>query len=287
MIIGISGKIGSGKDTVGQIIQYLVYRNAYKLDIIADISKENFEIYKASFVTIKESSWQVKKFASKLKDIVCLLIGCTREQLEDNNFKNAELGEDWVRYAYAIGHGDKNGQRTMWDITCTKEKYEQERIANWQTAYKQAINPRYLLQLLGTEACREVIHQDIWVNALFADYKGTQYTHIDEQCPRQGVTEVTEQDELMYGSIKSTHPNWIITDMRFPNELEAVKARNGITIRINRNFYTGVNNHLAAQQHESEIALDNATFDYIISNDGIIEELIDKVKQVLILEKII
>ena len=30
---------------------------------------------------------EIKKFADKLKDIVCLLIGCTREQLEDQEFK--------------------------------------------------------------------------------------------------------------------------------------------------------------------------------------------------------
>lgn len=286
MIIALSGKIGSGKDTVGQIIQYLVYRNAYKLDIVADISKENFEIYKASFVTIKESSWEIKKFAGKLKDIVCLIIGCTREQLEDINFKNAELGEEWIRYAYAIGHGDKNGQRTMWDITCTKEEYEEQRRINWQTAYKQPMNPRYLLQLLGTEACREVIHQNIWVNALFADYKTTGYIIKNNN----QISEASFVKGEMIGIPTNSTPvysNWIITDMRFPNELEAVKTRNGITIRINRNFYTGVDNHLAAQQHESETALDNATFDYTISNDGTIEELIEKVKQILINEKII
>ena len=39
-------------------------------------------------------------------------------------------------------------------------------------------------------------------------------------------------------------------------------------------------------EHESEIALDNAEFDYTIENDGTIEDLIEKVKQILIKEKI-
>jgi hypothetical protein len=40
-------------------------------------------------------------------------------------------------------------------------------------------------------------------------------------------------------------------------------------------------------EHESETALDNAKFDYEIINDGTIEELIEKVKEILIKEKII
>jgi hypothetical protein len=58
MIIAINGKIGSGKDELG--------KNLIK-----------------SF----GSDWEIKKFADKLKDVVCLLTGCTRNQLEDQKFK--------------------------------------------------------------------------------------------------------------------------------------------------------------------------------------------------------
>ena len=81
-IIGVSGRIQSGKDTVGKIIQYLTNKsNAYRFDLKVDYS------YK--------SDWQIKKFADKLKDIVCILLNCTREQLEDREFKEKELGEEW------------------------------------------------------------------------------------------------------------------------------------------------------------------------------------------------
>lgn len=96
MIISISGKISSGKDTVGKIIQYLTWRANNKTSYSI---KEYLEINKT---TLDEccslSPFKIKKFADKLKDIVCLLINCTKEQLEDAEFKNKELGEEWNLY---------------------------------------------------------------------------------------------------------------------------------------------------------------------------------------------
>jgi hypothetical protein len=40
-------------------------------------------------------------------------------------------------------------------------------------------------------------------------------------------------------------------------------------------------------EHESETALDNAEFDYEIINDGTISELIDKIRNILIENKLI
>ena len=40
-------------------------------------------------------------------------------------------------------------------------------------------------------------------------------------------------------------------------------------------------------EHISETALDDAKFDYVIENNGTIEELIEQVKKILIKEKII
>ena len=70
MLIAISGRINSGKDTVGQIIQYLTSEsNVYPFDLKLDYSHK--------------SNWEIRKWADKLKDIICILINCTREQLED------------------------------------------------------------------------------------------------------------------------------------------------------------------------------------------------------------
>ena len=80
MIIGISGKKTVGKDLVGKIIQYLTGESTvYPFDLNIDYSHK--------------SNWEVKKFADKLKDIICILINCTREQLEDESIKSLSLQE--------------------------------------------------------------------------------------------------------------------------------------------------------------------------------------------------
>ena len=88
------------------------------------------------------------------------------------------------------------------------------------------------------------------------------------------------------GSIKENEKA-IITDMRFPNELEAIKKHNGITIRVNRGLIERTGKMIQEPEHISETALDDAKFDYVIENNGTIEELIEQVKKILIKEKII
>ena len=80
------------------------------------------------------------------------------------------------------------------------------------------------------------------------------------------------------GSIKENE-KVIITDMRFPNELEAIKKHNGITIRINRGLVERTGKMIQEPEHISETALDNAEFDYVIENDCTIDDLIEKVRR--------
>lgn len=282
MIIGISGKIGSGKDTVGKIIQYLtnalIWENSKQLISFDDYLGNQIE------VTPYVSKWQIKKYAYKLKQIASLILGIPVEDLEKEEVKNRALGEEWTRYGYANGfwsHSDNDPLHKMMDsVPCSKEKYIEERITNWQTAYKREYTVRSFLQQLGTEAIRNHIHINAWVNALFADYK---------------YIAIKQIDNLDNGEI---YPNWIITDVRFPNELEAVKEKDGITIRVNRDEICSLCNGVGCthcfngkvqnqSNHLSETALDNAEFDYTIENNGTIEELVVKVKEILKEEKII
>ena len=66
MIIAICGHKFSGKSTVARLLH-----NA--------------------------TGYTVVSFADKLKDITCVLSGCTREQLEDYDFKENELVPDYLR----------------------------------------------------------------------------------------------------------------------------------------------------------------------------------------------
>jgi hypothetical protein len=150
--------------------------------------------------------------------------------------------------------------------------------------FNALMSVRELLQKLGTDAIRNGLHENAWVNALFADYHPTPNKSMEESFKEQFATGSSE--------IHYQLPNWIITDMRFPNEMEAVLKREGITIRVVRSF----NHKMGSKEtgtldltplHPSETALDDAEFDYEIINDGSIEDLIEKVKQILILNKFI
>lgn len=108
-----------------------------------------------------------------------------------------------------------------------------------ETKYKDEI--RRLLQRLGTEAGRKALWDSIWVDAAFANLN-----------PDSRV---------------------VITDMRFPNEAQAVKDRGGVTLRIDREGVGPINNHA------SETSLDDWKFDWRVQNTGSLEEYQESVRQ--------
>ena len=256
MIIGISGKKTVGKDTVGQIIQYLTSEsNVYPFDLNVDYSHK--------------SNWEVKKFADKLKDIICLLINCTREQLEDESFKSKELGEEWWYWYMEL---DGGYSPIILDYLTTTKK----QLKNYEGLELIKPTPRFLMQYVGTDLLRNQLHPEIWVNSLMSEYKPYSIPIKD-----LGIGKGFEWGEA--------YPNFIITDTRFPNELEAVKKRGGITIRVNRpcNICGGSGYHKMScpvsksGEHYSEIALDSAAFDFVINNNKDIEHLVKEVKKIL------
>lgn len=116
--------------------------------------------------------------------------------------------------------------------------FKQQFLPDW------SMNVRTFLQKLGTDAIRDGLHKDAWVNALFADYRAGD--------------------------------NWLIVDTRFPNEADRIKLYNGMIIRIERG--DPVNNH------PSEIALDHYDFDFYIRNTGDLDFLSKSVDMLLTLK---
>ncbi len=244
-IIGVNGKIGSGKDTVGRIIQYLTseYRDKYSFVEWRDrVENYNSNTY---------SPWEIKKFAGKLKTMASLLTGISVEKFEDQEFKKTYLGEEW-------GSIRKN---PLQSIPVFKD-----------VQFNEMMTVREFLQILGTEAMRDNLHENVWVNALFADYKPVPNKTINESFKEQVLTGSSK--------IHYTDPYWVITDMRFENELESVVLRNGITIRV-------VRPGTSVGTHPSETALDDTEFHYEIINDRTMEYLIDKVEEILMTENLI
>lgn len=248
-LIGISGKINSGKDLVGRIIQYLA---TVEDSSITEAIRRNIE----NEQLLANPIFKIKKFEDKLKDIICLLTGCTKEQLEDQKFK-----DNYIPFSikYKTGIDDY--------------PYAEEIEEPWGTY-------RDMLQYIGINLFRERFIKDIWISSLFVDYKqaiGYKYL-IDYKKQKIGEPIPTEW-----------YPHWIITDVKFFNEAEAIKNRGGVVIKVNRPILQTLKDNKVGidkvehSQHRSEAALDEYKhFDYVIENDGTIEELIIKVKEVLV-----
>jgi hypothetical protein len=202
-LIGISGKIGSGKDTVAAMIQ---------------------ELY---------PQYEVKKFAGKLKDIASILTGIPVEKFEDQEFKKTDLGKEWS-YVYPDEYYD-DGESVM---VC--------------------MSVRQLLQKLGTDALRDNLHENVWVNALMADYVEKPVNVLEGEGYR----------------LEDTLPNWIITDTRFPNEAKIIEEKGGILLRVERSTCN-------LGTHPSETALDDFPFEHVIFNNGSMDDLRNEVKKFL------
>lgn len=256
MIIGISGRIGSGKDTVGKIIEILTGSPHFTTDAVVDFLDRD----------VLEPKWQVKKFADAIKDMVCMMLGCTRKQLEDRDYKEAELGEEWWYY----GMGQKEDGIYTIMIPYLDNGFEKGKEP---LEYLVKLTPRLLLQLLGTECGRKILHPNIWVNTLMSHYQIIPI--ILSKMRRKGFSSIPSEAIDMY-------PKWLITDLRFPNELKAINDRDGVTIRVirpERMNYFGSQNK--PKEHESETALDDYEFDFTINNDGSLHSLVEEVRQLM------
>lgn len=110
----------------------------------------------------------------------------------------------------------------------------------WDEAKVNFTEIRTLLQKMGTEVGRNLLGENIWVDAALAGLDNSR--------------------------------KYVITDCRFPNEANAIRERGGIVIRIARAGVTKANDH------PSETSLDNYDFDAILFNDGTLEDFRNEIK---------
>jgi len=124
------------------------------------------------------------------------------------------------------------------------------------------LTPRLVLQLWGTEVGRQAFHNDIWIASL-------------------------------ENKLRKTSGNVVITDCRFPNEVQAIKRAGGIVVRVVRGpepeWYRLAElankgliihkEHLAKLGiHASETAWVGSNFDAVLENNGTLEDLYAQVK---------
>lgn len=161
-----------------------------------------------------------------------------------------------------------------WDRTLlegrTKEAREwRERVDPWwaERLNMPNLTPRLMLQLWGTDVCRNHFHDDIWIASL-------------------------------ENKMRKTADNIVISDVRFPNEIKAIHNAGGIVVRIKRGpepewYQDAVNANAGPQNmswlisktnleklgiHSSETSWVGGDIDHIVINDSTIDDLFNQIK---------
>jgi hypothetical protein len=166
--------------------------------------------------------------------------------VEEHGFTRIAFADTLKRFALALNPIIE----ARWDSTASETVLIrlfdclQEHDFSWEKA-KEVPEVRQLLQRLGTEAGREILGEDVWVNGTFA-------------------------------GIDPYERDWVVTDVRFLNEAAAVKARSGLVWRVNREGTGPINSHA------SETAMDGYAFDAVLANDGPLEDLYRQVDEFLV-----
>lgn len=166
----------------------------------------------------------------------------------------------FVKLSFADAVKDATAAIFGWQRSLLEGDTEESRIFRetrdewWSEKTGKHITPRYMLQIMGTEAGRDVFHKDIWVYAL-------------------------ERKMEMYQNV-------VIADVRFPNEIEWMRSKGGFAVRVSRGddpewYETAVrankeqNTDLMIDYaiHYSEWAWAGQIMDYQLDNNGSISML--------------
>lgn len=176
-----------------------------------------------------EAGYEKASFASTLKDAISIMFSWDRELLEGSTEQSREWRENPDAY--------------------------------WSKHLGYNVTPRLILQRFGTEACRDVLGENIWV----------------------------------YSLLRSLDPNkkYVITDVRFPNEISMIKSVGGKLIRVRRGPEPAWYDVAVAQNkgdsdkalmslmyphvHPSEFSWVGTNVDVTIENDSSLEDLHRKV----------
>ena len=154
----------------------------------------------------------------------------------------------------------------------TKEarEWREQRDEWWSNRLGKDITPRHILQYWGTEVCRQGFHDDIWIASL-------------------------------ENKMRKTGDNIVISDVRFPNEIKAIKSAGGQVVRVVRgadpewyqdawNMNQGPTNmswsisKMRMEQrkiHASETAWIGKGIDLEIDNNGSIDQLFAQIKNLV------
>lgn len=143
--------------------------------------------------------------------------------------------------------------RDMLEGATTESRYEREQTDPWWSERLGfETSPRSMLQFMGTEVMRHKLHSDIWALA-------TEKRMLDT--------------EKMFLDATSKKPNFVISDVRFPNEFAMIRRNGGKVWHVQRGPLPDWFGKDDPSIHESERAWNNEPMDATIYNNGTIEQM--------------
>jgi hypothetical protein len=199
---------------------------------------------------------------------ICGFIGSGKDTAADYLVNFHEFRRD----SFAATLKDAVGAVFNWDRELLEGRTKQarewrEQVDPWWAIRLNMpdLTPRLALQLWGTEVCRRGFHDDIWIASLEA-------------------------------RLRNTQDNIVISDCRFPNEINSIKQAGGQVIWVQRgelpswHIMAGKANNgdaVASEKlkhlgiHASETAWVGTDFDAIINNNGTVDELYAQIANVV------
>ena len=194
---------------------------------------------------------------------VCGLIGAGKDTIADYLVNIHEFRRD----SFAATLKDAVSSVFGWDRdmlegrTRSSREWREQPDAWWSERLGREITPRWILQYWGTEVCRRGFHDDIWIASL-------------------------------ENKLRNTRDHVVISDCRFPNEIEAIRAQGGYVIRVVRgpdpSWFQPVQQHLLEGTpqpddlpHQSEWAWAGTRFDAVIDNNGTMDQLYQQINDLV------
>ncbi len=220
-------------------------------DTLANFMVDNYGLTQLTFATpMKQFLWRVFDFSQEQ------LWGPSKfRDQPDHRYNVFDLDEGTVDSAWAAAYDvvQKEGPTWVEHVFPSMDISHYKKLVDWfdwlGTRYHASLTPRIALQSLGDEWGRHKVDKDMWVDYIL---------NVAKRKIQEGATGI------------------IISDIRYANELKAIKAAGGKILHISRPETDDLSSKVGINSHPSEIEqkeFKTEDFDFLVSNDGTISDL--------------
>lgn len=240
-VIGIIGAKNSGKDTIASMINYIFAVGTTKASYV------DYLIKKMSIDNNYKD--RIVHFADGLKDILSIMYNISRDRFDDRDSKDNMYYN--IKSGTFLPCNAVENKPDVEIITIDKlQNHNIKYILDNSKCDFVYIKIRTLMQYFGTDICRNMLADDIWI--------------------RQTMTKVV--------NIAETRKVCIMPDVRFSNEANVIRCCNvplyGELIAVKRDNTSNT----SMSEHSSENA--NISADFNIDNNGTLMMLFYKVLEI-------